>query len=67
MKEEYYCTRAENGFYSKELIDLAKRRIKDLLHKSRLDTVPLSTIVESAYLIGMMDGSNAERERHIND
>lgn len=63
MEDKYYCTRAEPGYYPPEVLNIAKRRVADLLHKSRLDTTPLSVLLESAYLIGVTDGGSAIIDR----
>lgn len=51
--KRYYCIPHN---YPKELIDIASRRIEDLLTKHRLSNIPISKLLESAYLIGAADG-----------
>lgn len=53
-KEKYYCVPTS---YPKELIDIAQRRTEDLL--SRIESTPVSVLIQSAYLIGCIDGFNS--------
>lgn len=48
--------------YPKEVVEVAKKRIQGLLHWSCVSTVSFATLLESAYLQGVVDAVEAKEE-----
>lgn len=56
-----HWVRDYDKFYPKEMIEFAKRRTRDLLHISKMQTASIAILIESAYLQGVCDAAEATK------